>query len=71
MHSNHLEVCNSRVQISIVSRPFALACEVGLVNISWHMGWDRSQIQGGIAPIDSIVTAATAGQYFDRLFSAV
>ena len=27
--------------------------------------------QGGVTPIDSIVTAATAGQSFDRFFSAV
>ena len=27
--------------------------------------------QGGVTPIESIVTAATAGQSFDRLFSAV
>ena len=27
--------------------------------------------QGGVTPIDSIVTAATVGQSFDRLFLAV
>ena len=26
--------------------------------------------QGGVTPIDSIVTAVTAGQNFDKLFSA-
>ena len=29
------------------------------------------QAQGGVTPMNSIVTAATAGQNFDRLFSAV
>jgi len=28
-------------------------------------------LQGGVTPIDSMVTAATAGQNFDRLFLAV
>ena len=42
--------------------------EKGLVyTISHH-----EQAQGGVTPIDSIVTAATAGQNFcDRLSSAV
>jgi len=30
-----------------------------------------AKCQGGVTPIDSIVTAATVGQNFDRLFSAV
>ena len=33
--------------------------------------WYMNLIQGGVTPMDSIVTAATAGQNFDRLFSAV
>ena len=34
--------------------------------------WSNSEyIQGGVTPIDSIVTAATTGQNFDRLSSAV
>ena len=31
----------------------------------------RAEEQGGVTPIDSIVTAATAGESFDRLSSAV
>ena len=34
-------------------------------------GVKAGYVQGGVTPIDSIVTAATAGQSFDRLFSAV
>ena len=40
--------------------------------VSWLDCDTRSrQAQGGVTPIDSIVTAATAGQSFDRLSSAV
>ena len=60
-----------------------LAKEQGLFTPCWlriliqhiHVGawievhFDRPQ--GGVTPIDSILTAATAGQNFDRLFSAV
>ena len=36
-----------------------------------HFTKCTKDLQGGVTPIDSIVTAATAGQSFDRLFSAV
>jgi len=46
------------------------SCLIGLTLMQKRV-WQNSPHQGGVTPIDSIVTAATVGQNFDRLFSAV
>ena len=66
-------------------RPYAIQWGRAGINTVWHTNGNILTLtackgqslhheikdQGGVTPIDSIVTAATVGQSFDRLFSAV
>ena len=68
--STRLQLCAASIKSFSFQRIFP-SLSVPETQSSYYSPSLEPLLQGGVTPIDSIVTAATAGQSFDRLFSAV